>query len=430
VQKSTVGQAEVIKMNAQPSLSDLTHIITKYYGPDIAQAVTAGLAVIASHSLAAREHCLSLIYVGPSGVGKSVAVEVFMPDNPSSKTYLHRVDAFTPASFVSHAANIKEGQLRKIDLLPKIKDKTMLTKELSPLFGSGDQKEMQKNFSILTAVLDGKGYVTESGAHGERGYDGEYLFNWIGATTPFGDRVYKMMGQLGNRMYFFELPGSKHTDDELVEFAKNPGGNAALKECRTVVNAFIIDHFKQHPINSVQPNIVLIPDDDVLRKLVQYANLIAYGRKIVEPDYNNGDFTPGSAEGPHRIILSLKMIAQGSALVNQRSAVGSEDLKPIRYIAFSSIPSKRRDLLRALLLAGGSLTSAEVAKVLEVSSPTASSRMKELAATGIADFKPGEPQTSTPGEIVLADNWRWLLSEGTPLKRKPGRVRGGFLHTI
>ncbi len=183
------------------SLRRVVAKVESHYGADLAMAVKCGCAVVACHSLEERENCLSLMYVGASGKGKSVSVNVFMPDRPSTRPFLHRVDSFTPASFVSHAANKKKDELATIDLLPKIKNKTMLTKEVSPLF-RGDFKEMQKNFSVLTSVLDGRGYVTESGAQGERGYTTEHLFNWIGATTPFSDVVYKLMAQLGNRICF------------------------------------------------------------------------------------------------------------------------------------------------------------------------------------------------------------------------------------
>jgi hypothetical protein len=56
-----------------------------------------------------------------------------MPSIPSAEQFLLRVDDFTPASFVSHAANRKKSQLESIDLLPRVKDKVMLTKELAPL---------------------------------------------------------------------------------------------------------------------------------------------------------------------------------------------------------------------------------------------------------------------------------------------------------
>ena len=96
-----------------------------------------------------------------------------------------------------------------------------------------------------------------------------------------------------------------------------------------------------------------------------------------------------------------------------------DDVIPIRHIAFSSIPRKRRELLRALLVAQGSITSSDADKALGVSRYTAISRMKELAATQIVVFTPGDQQISMPDQIALADYWRWLL-EDTPIKQNGG----------
>ena len=389
------------------AISDVLQTIRKHYGEEIAKAVEAGIAVVACQSLKEREHCLSLDFVGPSGKGKSVSVNVLMPIDASTMNYLYRVDNFTPASFVSHAANKNRTQLASIDLLPKIKDKTMLTKELSPLF-RGDLKEMQKNFAILTSVLDGKGYVTQSGAQGKRGYTGEYLFNWLGATTPFPDRIYKVMGQLGNRMYFYELAGDHPTEAALMDFARNHKGNAALKECQKAVQGFIEKYFQKHPVNSVEPDSVTI-SDDLLLELVRYGNLISYGRISIDFDDFGNPTAAEAPEGPQRIILSLQMIARGAALANARSDVTAEDMEQIRHISFSSLPQGRRKLLRALLVTGGTLKAPEVESALGVSRPTALRRMEELATTRIAIFTEGTQESSTPAKITLADDWKWLL---------------------
>jgi hypothetical protein len=56
------------------------------------------------------------------------------PDRKATEDRVIRLDQFTPKAFVSHAANRKPEQLAKIDLLPKLKDKTLLVKELAPIF--------------------------------------------------------------------------------------------------------------------------------------------------------------------------------------------------------------------------------------------------------------------------------------------------------
>ena len=128
---------------------------------------------------------------------------------------VYRSDKFTPKSFVSHSASVSREKLQEVDLLPRIRHRVLLVPELAPLFGLRNE-DLLENFSILTRVLDGQGLSTDSGVHGRRGHTGDYLFAWIGCTTPIEYRVWKTMGKLGSRFLFFEMPAKEHSDAELV----------------------------------------------------------------------------------------------------------------------------------------------------------------------------------------------------------------------
>jgi hypothetical protein len=391
--------------------SDVAAVIRSHYREELCQSVKAALAVVASLSFKKRDHCLVLVFEGSSGVGKSIIVRALLPDRESTKAYLERVDDFTPASFVSHASNRTTDELVTIDLLPRIKDKVMLTKELAPLFRD-DEQELRQNFARLTSVLDGNGYQTNSGTHGSRGYSGRYIFNWIGATTPIPERTHKIMAQLGNRLLFYEVAGEQPTEKELMEFAENYESHDAVSQCQAVVNDFVEAHFGSRPVESIDPETICV--ESALRlEIVRYAKLVATGRVEVGFD-ERGDAEASSPEGPHRIILLLQSLARGLALVESRSSVSAEDLDVIRHIAFSSIPSNRRELLQALLGAGGCLTSSQVVTALNLSKPTALTRMKELAATGICNYKPGDSSANQPAKITLASDWRWLIEGAAP----------------
>ena len=80
---------------------------------------------------------------------------------------------------MSHNTAVSKEDLCEIDMLPKIRFKLLLTPELTPLF-SASEDELMENLGIITSVLDGKGYVSHSGAHGRRGYYGNYMFTWVG----------------------------------------------------------------------------------------------------------------------------------------------------------------------------------------------------------------------------------------------------------
>jgi hypothetical protein len=222
------------------------------------------------------------------------------------------------------------------------------------------------------------------------------------------------MAQLGNRILFYETTGKEPTEEELMTFAANYEGNTVVNACQKVVNDFLEAYFTLHPPDSIDPKTVEIPTE-IQRGIVRYATLIAHGR--VEIISGSGADQPeaGTAEGPHRIILLLQTLARGLALAAERSTVNTEDVATIRHVAFSSIPHKRRQLLRALVSAGEPLSAEQVENALGVSRPTARVRMQELAATSIAVFTPGKEDSSTPATLTLADNWHWLR-EGPPEK--------------
>ena len=100
----------------------------------------------------------------------------------------YRSDRFTPRSLVSSAANVGRERLEQVDLLPRIRHRALITPELATIF-RGNDDALVDNFAILTALLDGEGLIADSGTHGQRGYTGDYLFVWVGATTPLPTNV-------------------------------------------------------------------------------------------------------------------------------------------------------------------------------------------------------------------------------------------------
>lgn len=153
----------------------------------------------------------------------------------------------------------------------------------------------------------------------------------------------------------------------------------------------------KHPVESVEPDSITVPEG-LLLELVRYAKLVAHGRVEVTADAIS-NLEAGPREDPRRVTLLLQTLARGLALAEGRHCVMSSDLALLRHIALSSIPTKRRDLLRAALACGGTLDAGQVEKALPVSRPTALDRMKELGATGLCIFTP-DARTSKPAPQV------------------------------
>jgi hypothetical protein len=180
------------------TLEELKAIIIKNF-PSIWFETKACLSVCATISLKNLNGCPSLNLVGSPAGEKTTALSFFYGQD---NTYLS--DIFTPRAFVSHSANVKPRDLEKVDLLPKLKNKVLITPELAPLF-EAPKEQLLDNFATLTRVLDGEGLNKDTGAHGHRGYSGDYKFAWLGATTPLKFSVWQIMGKIGNRLFFLNM---------------------------------------------------------------------------------------------------------------------------------------------------------------------------------------------------------------------------------
>jgi hypothetical protein len=164
------------------------------------------------------------IVLGRGSSMKTVGIEMF---RNSKNTFF--TDNFSAKAFVSHSTAVKRQELEQIDLLPKIRNKLFLTPELSPTFTKKDD-DLVELLGIITRVLDGHGYESDTGAHGHRGYHGEYMFSWVGAAVDIPWKVHKYLGTLGPKLYFLRLPKTFKNDDEYRAYINNDDFIAKTKK--------------------------------------------------------------------------------------------------------------------------------------------------------------------------------------------------------
>jgi hypothetical protein len=146
------------------------------------------------------------IVLGRPSSLKTVGIELFRKWHSVFYT-----DSFSAKSMVSHSTAVKKEKLAKIDMLPKIKNKFLLTPELSPTFAKKDD-DLIEILGILTRILDGHGYESDTGAHGHRGYNEPIMFVWAGAAVDIPYKVHKYLGTLGPKLYFLRLPSNSHSE--------------------------------------------------------------------------------------------------------------------------------------------------------------------------------------------------------------------------
>jgi hypothetical protein len=354
----------------------------------------------------ANPFALALVDVPASG--KTITLNFFAVPELAYTT-----DNFTPASFVSHASNVRREELAKVDLLPRIRYRTLIVRDLAPIFGVKED-ELLKTMGILTRALDGEGLETDSGVHGKRGYKGDWLFMLLAGTTPIPPRVFKVMGTLGSRLFFLALHSNTKSHDELI--AQNRGMARREKEraCREATDLILRTLWAANP-GGVEWNKGGDPED-CLRVIARCAELLAALRGAIQMWQSEHDGSVSHnvpvIEQPDRINCLLYNLARGHALLCGRTQLATADLAPVLEVTFDSAPTIRSKVFRGLLEQGGTLKTSHVEKLLRCSKPTALKEMEALAVLGVADKTEADPDYGRPEhELRLAKKFEWFATD-------------------
>lgn len=367
------------------------------------------------------------ILLGVPGSSKTAVIELFR-----GLPHTFYSDSFTPKSFVTHNSAVQKEKLKELDMLPKIKNKFFLAPELAPIFSSED-KDLLQLLGILTRVLDGQGFESDSGAQGHRAYKGDYMFTMVGASVDIPYKVYKHLSTLGPKLYFLRLPRVEHNEDYYLK-NMNTNFQEKLGEIRNALHEYIA-YFEMNPdiIPSEEkdgpPKIPMNYDknEELARKhLVQLAQLLAPLRAAV-PIWRSED-TQGSSyayampnvEEPMRAITILQNLAAGHALSQGRDHITVEDIPIVAQVVLSTAPLERSKIFDLLISNNGYLKTSDVVHLLNVTPPTARRAMTELKAVGLVtlddDVIPedatDENRNGRPGlQMSLKPEFNWFLSE-------------------
>ncbi len=350
---------------------------------------------------------LALVDVPASG--KTITLNFF----EGAQELVYTTDNFTPASFVSHATNVRREDLPKLDLLPRIRYRTLIVRDLAPVFGAKDD-DLMKSLGVLTRVLDGEGLETDSGVHGKRGYKGDYLFMLLAGTTPISPRVFKIMGNLGSRLFFLSLSSSFTSDEELI--AENKGLNRKVKEnaCKEATAFFLRNLWHTNPAGVEWDT---SQDSDIyLRVIVRCARLLAALRGAINVWHTDesGDKLSHNVpiiEQPHRINCLLYNLARGHAVICGRRQLSPADLGPVLQVTFDSAPMLRAKAFRTLMRQGGVLNTSDLMMRLRCSAPTARKEMETLCLLNVTEKvavnrnRAGRPHQS----VTIAPDFEWFV---------------------
>jgi hypothetical protein len=339
-------------------------------------------------------------------------------------------DNFTPPALVSHNTGVPKEQLPEIDMLPQWKNKLVLLPEMSPTFTKREE-DLMNLLGILTRVLDGQGYISNSGAHGQRGYNEKIMFVLAGASVEIPHRVYKVLGYLGPKLYFLrpDKDENESEDNSLANLKESFAGREQK------VQSALFEYLKWLEIRpdmeiDKESSLQKIgwdyskDDEGALRYIIKLAKLLACLRGVAEtwePRGTQGSdygYTIPIIEHPSRATQQLYSIARGHALSLGRNYVTKADLPIVIKVVLSTGPIQRVKILDKLLASGEEWSTSQITSSLEISRPTALRTMLELTVLGLVDIYPAlgteeaEMHVGEEKRIWLKDKFKsWLSTE-------------------
>ena len=371
--------------------------------PHVLVHFEAALSVCAVLALPKPWRPLTLIYEGPAGAAKSTINNVLLgATSEEVQQKFYRSDKFSTASFVSQAANVKKADLKKVDLLPRLKNKIFFTPELGPMF-RGKPQEIEERMAILARVLDGRGLTLDSGTHGKRGYEEDCPFCWIGATTYLPDAAFQAMANVGNRIFFFDTRPPRPTIEDLARLAIRGGSGENERACAEACDCLLYHYFTAHCGNNCESPLVCSEiDGDAARFIASAAWSIARLRARGIPEYE------------YRLVESLSVLARARAAIQGQTQVRPHHVNIIRHIVASSCKVDLRSAM-SIALQHESITSRELGDQLKCTRDTALKRMEELAKTGVFQMTNGQAP-NRPSTLRLSDSatyLKWGLESST-----------------
>lgn len=377
-------------------------------------AIKIGLASAIQMKIDEETRPFTILFNG-NITNKEIIMDSFkkMPD-------VFYVDSFTSKSFVTHSARHSTKNLKDIDLLPKIRNKVMLTSNVDSTF-SGNKPTVNDNVRMLDIVLEGKGYESHSAVHGVRGYNGNYDFVWLGTINQINRRISDAIGIMNNKPLFFRLDDNQKPEKinmkEMLKSLNEKQGSQgneiidSVKDLLTTISELFPNEKKKVMWESSKD------DRETSKEIVNLSIFLRDFRAYI-PTKNTAESTSGGTnynfdtpikEDLFKLSKTLYNLARGHAIICGRNYIINEDLEIIIHVVMSSLPTDRLELFEVLLCNNGIVDTTQIEKHLSVSKATALKEMEKLRVLGIVNNAKVNGKSKPTLSVQLKDEYRWIL---------------------
>jgi hypothetical protein len=263
-------------------------------------------------------------------------------------------------------------------------------------------------------------------------------------------QVYKILGSLGPKLYYFRLPFEDKSESRLLTYLTDREDFNV--QYQTIVAA-LFDYLKWFEIgphmllrSPTSPHLMKVRweqcrnEIDAMKCLVKLGVLLSYLRREGNA-YNPGnssiaygeeeryEYFVGPREDVQRTVEVLKNLARGHALITGRNFISMEDISIVVKTVLSTARVERVKAFIAMLdSTEGWISVSQMMDALNVSRSTAHRWMTELRAIGLVDITVKNDiefskQTGNPTTVKvmsLREKFGWFLTEEFK------RLRGEF----
>jgi hypothetical protein len=365
------------------SLTELEQMIDAYLLLEDRDAVPVLLATRLAHKL--RGDPVWLFFVAPPSGAKTELVLMLSADREAY--------ALSELTAKTLASGLDEGH-GDPSLLARLTTEILLFKDFTTVLEM-HREERQAVLAQLREVYDGQ-YDKVWGTGKELHWKGRLGF--VAGVTPVIDSHHSVMAILGPRFLQLRLkePSNRQAIAQRAMRNSSAGRDNQQRIARAVA-AFIAS------LRIYEPAV----NESEMQALMRLADVVTAARSAVHRDGYKRELDHAPApEIPGRFARQLFSLARGLALVEQRPAVNSADLRRVARVATDSIPAVRRMVLESLATRDvEDLTTTALAKQVRYNTTTLRRALEDLQALGLVDCQKAET-AGRPDRWCLSPSYR------------------------
>jgi len=320
---------------------------------------------------------LWVIFIAPSGSGKSEILKPFEDKNPVSTTEI--MSKITPNTFLSGMPKKDEY----VDFAETLENnpKLFLTFDFAQ-FVKMDSKDKGQVWAQMRDLYDG--FLERKAGLGVSKKVDNIKINWLICTTPIIDSELLVHQELGTRELLFRFDSDDVNKQELMDRVWY--NSEKLTEMRKELAFFVRGFIEKKESEGIEQIKI---SDEIKTELMTIAKMVAVLRAATESDSYSGELTNFVYEEmPTRVLLQVKSIFVGLKNLDKNFS-DEKALDIIKKVALSSIhPVRLRIIIE--LMAQGELSTTELQKKLSIGYKTIITQLYSAKQLGLVYFTESE----------------------------------------